>query len=89
MNPVNSPEHVRSLVVRTFLELGVEVRNELDLHETLLIDGGSLVARSYHAEPMMAMWLLGAGIVQFYGSEGAMLRTVELSEGRRPLRAAA
>jgi hypothetical protein len=47
------------------------------------------VARSYRTERMMAMWLLRAGIVQFYDELGAMLRTVNLLRGLRSQRAAA
>ena len=89
MTAAPPPEQVRSLVVQTFKEFGVEVHNELDLHETLLVENQSLVARSYRAERMMAMWLLRAGIVQFYDELGAMLRTVNLLRGLRSQRAAA
>jgi hypothetical protein len=69
---------VRLLVARTFGEFGTAVRNLLDLNETLLIKRGEYVARSYRAGGLMAMWLLKAGIIQFYDRDGVMLRTVNL-----------
>jgi hypothetical protein len=82
-------EQVRLLVARTFEELGARVPNELDLHETLLVENQSLLARSYRTDRMMAMWLVGAGVVQFYDDDGVMLRTVNLLKELRPRRAAA
>ena len=78
------PDQVRQLVARIFGEFGVQVYNVLDLNETLLVQGGRYVARSYKAEGLMAMWLLRAGIVQFYDAQGAMLRTVNLLKRLRP-----
>jgi hypothetical protein len=78
------PEQVRKLVARVFAEFGVDVGNLLDLNETLLVTSGRYVARSYRAEGLMAMWLLRAGIVQFYDAEGTMLRTVNLLKRLRP-----
>ena len=37
----------------------------------------------------MAMWLVAAGIVQFYDARGRMLATIELFESLRPQRMAA
>jgi hypothetical protein len=71
------------------VELGDRVPNELDLHETLLVENGTLLARSYRTDRMMAMWFVRAGIVQFYDSDGVMLRTVNLLKGLHPQRAAA
>ena len=56
------------------------------LNETLLIDGGRFVARSYRARGLAAMWLLAVGIVQFYDRDGNMLRSVNLSQRTPPLR---
>ena len=89
MTATPQPEQVRLLVARTFKDLGAEVHNELDLHETLLVENHSLVARSYRTDRMMAMWLLRTGIVQFYDDDGVMLRTVNLLKELRPQRAAA
>jgi hypothetical protein len=37
----------------------------------------------------MAMWLLDAGIIQFYDADGTMLRTINLLKELRPHTAAA
>jgi hypothetical protein len=84
MTVTPQPEQVRQLVARVFGEFGIRVCNVLGLHETLLIKGGRYVARTYRAEGLMAMWLLRAGVVQFYDAKGTMLRTVNLLKGLRP-----
>lgn len=83
------PYEVRELVVRTFQEMGVSVSSPLDLDETILLDDGRYVARSYRVEGLMAMWLVGMGIVQFYDAEGNMLRVVNLFTEHEPQRLAA
>lgn len=57
--------------------------------ETILIDQGRYVARSYRTPGYLAMWLVEAGIVQFYSSTGDMLATVNLFERLEPQRVAA
>jgi len=59
------------------------------IDETILIDQGRYVARSYRTEGYMAMWLVDVGIVQFYDDLGQMLATVNLFELLRPQRMAA
>ena len=44
--------------------------------ETVMIDAGRYVARSYRTDEHMAMWLVDVGLVQFYNAEGDMLLTV-------------
>ena len=78
------PDQVRRLVCRVFGEFGIHVTNLVDLHETLLVTSGRYVARSYRVNGFIAMWLLRAGIVQFYDCEGTMLRTVNLLKRLRP-----
>jgi len=46
-----------------------------DVTETVLVDDGKDVARSYVADRLMAMWLVEEGIVQFYDADGNLLRT--------------
>ena len=87
MDPL--PHEVRELVVRTFQDLDVDVRDSFDLDETILIDDGRYTARSYKVEGFMAMWLVEIGIVQFYDAEGSMLCTVNLFEELEPHRMAA
>lgn len=60
-----------------------------EIDETVLIDQGRYVARSYRAAGYMAMWLVAVGIVQFYDSRGGMLGTINLFETLRPKRLAA
>jgi len=60
-----------------------------EIDETILIDQGQYVARSYRMEGYMAMWLVPVGLVQFYDDEGRMLATISLFESLRPQRMAA
>ncbi len=83
------PYEVRALVARTFDEFGAAPHTLFDLDETILIDDGRYMARSYKADGYMAMWLVEVGIVQFYDAEGNMLRTVNLFEELEPQRMAA
>jgi hypothetical protein len=83
------PQDVRELVVQTFEDYDVLVEYPWDLDETILIDDGRPLGRTYRAGGLMAMWLLEIGIVQFYDAEGAMLRTVNLLEELTPCRMAA
>ena len=80
---------VRRIVVKTFESLGAVVSDSGDLDETIIVSDGKYVARSYRVDQLLAMWLFEHGIVQFYDSNGTMLRTVNLFEGITPLRAAA
>jgi len=60
-----------------------------EIDETILIDQGRYVERSYRTEGYMAMWLVEVGIVQFYDDLGQMLATINLFELLRPQRMAA
>ena len=57
--------------------------------ETILIDQGRYVARSYRIDGYLAMWLVAVGIVQFYDDRGRMLTTINLFESLRPEKMAA
>jgi hypothetical protein len=83
------PEQVRRLVRRVLEDLGAALSPWAEPDETILIDEGRYVARSYKADGLLAMWLVEVGIVQFYGSEGEMLTTVNLFESLQPQRVAA
>jgi hypothetical protein len=61
----------------------------LHIDETILIDRGRYVARSYRVEGYLAMWLAAVGILQFYDDRGRMLTTINLFETLRPQRMAA
>ena len=69
---------VRSLVRRTFVELGVDLVTLADLDETVMIDEGHTRARSYRVSNLMAMWLIDVGLLQFYDDEGNMLQRTNL-----------
>jgi len=83
------PDRVRTLVFQTLLEFDVHEDSLEDLDERILLDAGKYVARSYQVDDYMAMWLIEAGIVQFYDADGNMLRTVNLLEEALPRRLAA
>jgi hypothetical protein len=83
------PGDVRQLVFDILADQGAQLLAFSDLKETVLIDDGRYVARSYRAKGYMAMWLLDIGIVQFYNSEGDMLATINLFEALQPQRMAA
>ena len=67
-------------------DLGAAIHAWFDLDESILIDGGRYVARSYRGDDYLAMWLVEIGIVQFYDAEGEMLCTVNLLESLEPER---
>jgi hypothetical protein len=83
------PDHIRTIVFRTFLELDVDEESLTDLDERLMLDDGRFVARSYRVEDFLAMWMIDVGLVQFYDANGNMLRTVNLFEEIEPQRMAA
>ena len=74
---------------RIFRELGASSRSLLDINETILIDNGDYVARTYRLCGMMAMWFVSGGIVQFYDAVGNMLRSINLFEELEPEKMAA
>ena len=83
------PTEVLAAVVGMFERLGASPQNLFDVEETIRIDRGKCVARSYRVEGLMAMWLLEIGIVQFYDADGNMLATISLLEEAVPERIAA
>ena len=80
---------VRRLVVQTFQVLGTAASDLFDLEETVRLEDGTCVARTYRVDGLMAMWLVEVGIVQFYDAEGNMLRTVNLFQRLEPMSVAA
>ena len=79
-------EEVREIVARTFADFGQDMFDSSEMKETIMIDDGRYVARTYRTEGYMAMWLIRVGIVQFYDDEGNMLRTINLLRGLEPQR---
>ena len=78
------PSDVLSAVVGMFERFGASPQDLFDLEETVRIDRGKCVARTYRVDGLMAMWLMGVGIVQFYDSDGNMLATINLLEAAVP-----
>jgi len=89
MKAMPTPGEVRYLVVSTFRQLGVELDSAMDVDETIRLDAGKCVSRTYRCDGHMAMWLVEVGILQFYDEQGNMLRTVNLFQQYRPVRMAA
>ena len=78
------PAEVRRIVLAVFRNLGVTAPKLFDLEEHVAIDRGRCIGRSYRVDQFMAMWLADVGLIQFYDSEGNMLRTINLLEERAP-----
>lgn len=80
---------VRQVVRQTFADIGVADDLVDDLNETILINDGTYRGRSYQTEGYFAMWLVEAGLVQFYDDDGDMVCTVSLFNEIEPQRMAA
>ena len=79
-----SPHEVKQLVARTLLELGAAPPKLFRMKETIFIDKGRCLARSYRADGLKAVWDVVDGIVRFFDAEGNVLRTVNLLERLLP-----
>jgi hypothetical protein len=80
-------DSIRELVLATLRDLGATDGELAQITDTLLIREGRYYGRSFRTEQHMAMWM--AGLVQFYGADGEMLRTILLKpEPRQHARAA-
>ena len=80
---------IRKFVILMFREFGAKVESPLDLGETIRLDEGRYVARSYQVDGLMAMWLIDVGLLQLYDSDGNMLLTVNLFAEFEPQKAVA
>jgi hypothetical protein len=80
----SEPNDVRSALVAMFERFGASPQALFDSEETIQIDRGKYVARSDRVEGLMAMWLLGVGIVQIYDADGNMLATINPLEEAVP-----
>ena len=74
------PQQIKQIVLQTFEKLGAKTDETPDLDETLLLDNGRYLARSYRADNLMAMWFVESGFIQFYDADGKMLCTVNLEQ---------
>jgi hypothetical protein len=57
--------------------------------ETVRIEDGRCLARSYRADRYLAMWLIDVGILQFYDDQGNMVHRANLFAEIEPRRMAA
>lgn len=73
-----SPYEVKQIIARTFLDLGAATPKLFGLKETVFVDKGHCVARSYRADGLKAVWEIDEGVVQFFDADGSLLRTVNL-----------
>jgi hypothetical protein len=80
MTVVPQTRTIRRIVIRNFLEFGLQPCHLLELREKIRINRGRYVARTYRAGNLMAMWLVGYGLLQVYDDEGNILRSVNLLE---------
>ena len=71
-------------VVGMFERFGASPQSLFDLEERIQIDRSKHVARTYRVDGLMAMWLIGIGIIQFYDADGNMLATMNLLEKAVP-----
>ena len=83
------PGNIRRMVLRTFQEVGAEVVSLQNLRETILVDAGACMARTYTAGGYKAVWLLDEGILRFTNEAGQLLRIVNLYEEMPAARMAA
>jgi hypothetical protein len=83
------PHEVKQIVARVFLELGASSARLFGLRETMFIDHGRCVARSYRADGLKAVWQVDEGIVEVYDADGNLARTLNLLQRSVPLAMAA
>jgi len=82
-------DDVLRIVQSEFYHLGVCMAEVRSVDVRPRIDGGRIVARSYRAGDVMAMWMIEIGLLQFYGADGEMLQSINLLEQETPARRAA
>lgn len=83
------PAEIRQLVFRTLQEVGADISSPQDVRETILVDAGNCMARTYQVTGYQAVWLLDEGVLQIRGGDGQLLRIVNLYEEMPAVRLAA
>lgn len=73
------PDEVRNVVIRVFKECGAVITDPNQVKETIFVEGGKCMARSYRGGGMLAMWMIGPGLIQFYDAHGEMIRTLSFT----------
>ncbi len=89
MSVGSQPSHVRALVLKTLQHLGATVFSEFQVDETIIVQQGRCMARSYRADAFFAMWLVELGLVQFYDADGDVLLVINLLDDAPPAKLAA
>ncbi|MCA9211648.1 MAG: hypothetical protein KDB27_01165 [Planctomycetales bacterium] len=84
-----SAVEVRQIVRRILQDLGVSQADLDDMSETVRVEDGRCLARSYRAAGYLGMWLIDVGLLQFYDEEGNMIRHANLLAEIEPRRVAA
>ena len=82
------PNEIKRVVRTAFSELGLTGSELANLDESLLVQDGRYFGRSYLAGKYMAMWMIDVHLIQFYGPEGEMLRTIDLAANKQRRHAA-
>jgi len=80
VDPMTGTPHsdeVRQIVARTFQQLGA---GDSPVRETLFVDRGQCIARTYSTDRFTATWILDEGIVQFHDADKNLLQTLDLSK---------
>jgi hypothetical protein len=80
---------VRTLVIDVLKELGTPILDADDLSETIIVREGRYVGRSYQTESLRVTWMITDGIIQFYDTDGRILRTISLFRRKAGYRLAA
>jgi hypothetical protein len=78
------PYEVKQIVARVFLDLGATSAKLFGIRETMFIDRGLCIARSYRADSLKAVWQIDEGIVEFYDADGELVRTLNLLQRSVP-----
>ncbi len=78
MNSTVAPSVVRQLVVQALGELLKQPFESEEMVETILIRDGQYRGRSYRFAGWMALWLVESGLVQFFDTEGDLVRVAEV-----------
>ncbi len=84
-----SPAEMRQAVLRVFQHRLERVIPTTEFKERVRIEEGRLVAYSYRADDLFAMWMVPIGLVQFYDERGNMFQTFDLTAPAHPERRAA
>ena len=86
---MSTANDIRQSVAQTFQQLGVTISDPQEIRETLRLDRGKVVARTYRYGHLMAMWLTEVGLVPFYDQDGNMLNTFSTLSVNEPSQARA